>query len=30
MADGSIDTFLSLQDEDLLLDSIKVSGSILG
>ena len=30
MADGSIDAFLSLHDEDLVLDSIKVSGSILG
>ena len=30
MADGSIDTFLSLHQEDLILDSITVSGSILG
>ena len=30
MADGSIDTYLSLHDEDLVLDNIKVSGSILG
>ena len=30
MADGSIDTYLSLHDEDLVLDNIKMSGSILG
>ena len=30
LADGSIDTYLSLHDEDLVLDNIKVSGSILG
>ena len=30
LADGSIDTYLSLHDEDLILDNIKVSGSILG
>lgn len=30
LADGSIDTYLSLHDEDLVLDNLKVSGSILG
>lgn len=30
LADGSIDTYLSLHDEDLVLDNIKMSGSILG
>ena len=30
MADGSIDTYLSLHDEDLVLDNIKIAGSILG
>ena len=30
MADGSVDTYLSLHDEDLVLDNLKVSGSILG
>lgn len=30
MADGSVDTYLSLHDEDLVLDSLTVSGSILG
>ena len=29
-ADGSIETYLSLHDEDLILDQITVSGSILG
>ena len=28
LADGSVDTYLSLHDEDLVLDNIKVSGSI--
>ncbi len=28
LADGSVDTYLSLHDEDLILDNIKVSGSI--
>ena len=30
LVEGSIDTFLSLHDEDLVLDNIKMSGSILG
>ena len=30
LADGSIDAFLSLHDEDLVLDNLKISGSILG
>ena len=30
LADGSIDTYLSLHDEELILDNIKVPGSILG
>ena len=30
LANGSIDTYLSLHDEDLVLDNIKMSGSILG
>ena len=30
LADGSIDTYLSLHDEDLVLDNLKISGSILG
>ena len=30
LADGSIDTYLSLHDEDMILDHLKVSGSIIG
>ena len=30
LADGSIDTYLTLHDEELILDHLKVSGSILG
>ena len=30
LADGSVDTYLSLHDEDLILDNLKISGSILG
>lgn len=30
LADGSIDTYISLQEEDLILDSIQIQGSILG
>jgi len=30
LADGSVDTYLSLHEEDLVLNNLKVSGSILG
>ena len=30
LAEGSIEVFLSIQDEDLVLDNIKVPGSTLG